>query len=268
MRVRIVDVGIATSVQDHGRPGLAHLGVPRSGVVDPGLAGLVNRLVGNDGASPLFETCGGLTIEAQHHVLVATSAELAPRSLTPGQRITVPGGSAGRLWHYLAIRGGVAGTPLLGSLSTDTLSSIRPVDAVAGSVVEIGPEPASRLVTDAAPLAALGDVARLVPGPRADWFDADWAAAFCRTPWTVTTSSRVGVRLSGISITRVVGAELPSEGLIRGAVQMPPGGDAVMMLADHPTTGGYPVIAVVHSDDVAVVAQHPAGARVGFTMYR
>ena len=82
--------------------------------------------------------------------------------------------------------------------------------------------------------------------------------------WTVTQSSRVGVRLSGVRLPRRVMQDLPSEGLVRGAIQVPPDSDPVMLLADHPTTGGYPVIAVVHPDDVALVAQTPAGGRVRF----
>jgi allophanate hydrolase subunit 2 len=86
-------------------------------------------------------------------------------------------------------------------------------------------------------------------------------------PWTITNTSRVGVRLRGGSIERATSDELPSEGLVRGAIQVPPGGEPVMMLADHPTTGGYPVIAVVHPDDVAIVAQHSAGASIRFRNY-
>ena len=83
----------------------------------------------------------------------------------------------------------------------------------------------------------------------------------------MTTTSRVGVRLRGGTIDRVDDRELPSEGLVRGAIQVPPGGEPVVMLADHPTTGGYPVIAVVHPDDVAIVAQHSAGSAITFRRY-
>jgi allophanate hydrolase subunit 2 len=83
--------------------------------------------------------------------------------------------------------------------------------------------------------------------------------------WTVTNSSRVGVRLSGVRLVRRITRDLPSEGLVRGAIQVPPDSDPVMLLADHPTTGGYPVIAVVDPDDVAAVAQTPPGGIVKFT---
>jgi allophanate hydrolase subunit 2 len=117
-----------------------------------------------------------------------------------------------------------------------------------------------------APLAGVADVIRVDPGPRSDWFADDWADRLTASTWTVTTSSRVGVRLTGATLTRIVTDELPSEGLVRGALQVPPDGDPVMMLSDHPTTGGYPVIAVVHQDDVAAVAQHMAGTSIRFRL--
>ena len=118
--------------------------------------------------------------------------------------------------------------------------------------------PYLRIGTDYAP----GDTARIGPGPRSDWFDGDPLGALTDRPLTVTASSRVGVRLRGPVLVRRRGDELPSEGLVRGAIQVPPDGEPIMMLADHPTTGGYPVVAVVHPDDVATVAQRPEGTTV------
>ena len=87
------------------------------------------------------------------------------------------------------------------------------------------------------------------------------------TDWTVASSSRVGVRLSGPLLARAAHDELPSEGLVTGAVQVPPDGQPVVMLADHPTTGGYPVIAVVDDADVGRLAQRPPGTTVRFRAY-
>lgn len=258
--LEVVTPGVATTVQDAGRPGLAHLGVPPSGFVDPVLAGLVNRLVGNPSDAPLIETAGGLSLRATGAMTVATSGETAPHTLRSGDEVVVRADGR-RQWHYLAIRGGVAVPEVLGSQARDTLSDLGHRPLAAGDVLAIGTGPAGDITTDLAPLRELGDEVRVSAGPRADWF-ADWRRALTTSPWTVTATSRVGVRLTGRPIDRTVTRELPSEGLVRGAIQVPHDGDPVMLLADHPTTGGYPVIAVVHPDDVAIVAQHLAGTTV------
>lgn len=250
----VVETGIATTIQDRGRPGLAHLGVPPSGVVDPSLAGLLNRLVGNGPDAALIETAGGLVLEAVASVTVATSRHDAPVILRAGQRLSVAAG-ADRQWHYVAVRGGITNAPVLGSRSHDTLSGIGAVGLGAGAVVPVGDEPPGP-VADFTPISPPADSVRVGPGPRMDWFGDDPLAALTADPLVVTASSRVGVRLRGAALTRIRTDELPSEGLVRGAIQVPPDGDPIMMLADHPTTGGYPVVAVVHPDDVAAVAQH------------
>jgi biotin-dependent carboxylase-like uncharacterized protein len=264
--IEIVEPGMATTLQDRGRPGYAHIGVPASGAVDPGLAGLVNRLVGNGPDATVIETCGGLTIGALMDILVATSAEPGPRSLRPGETCTVPVGSNGRLWHYVAVRGGIAAERVLGSASRDTLSKLGPPHGRRGDRFGLGPQPNDPIVADLAPLPAIADTIRISVGPRADWFTAASRDVLTTVRWSVTTSSRVGVRLSGATIERRILDELPSEGLVRGALQVPPDGNPVMMLADHPTTGGYPVIAVVHPGDVAAVAQHAAGTSIRFRL--
>lgn len=261
----VVDAGLASTVQDGGRPGFAHLGVPAAGAVDPQLAALVNRLVGNPPGVALIETCGELTIGAAGAVVVASSIEGTPRSVPDGGRVQVPAGH-GRLWHYVAVRGGVDVPAVLGSRSTDTLSGLGPAPLAAGTRLAVGAEPTTPLDPAHAPLRPLPAVARLLPGPRTDWFAPGSLEQLAAGTWTVTTSSRIGVRLRGSTIVRARPGELPSEGLVRGAVQVPPDGDPVMMLADHPTTGGYPVLAVVHPDDVAVIAQSAPGARVAFRL--
>lgn len=263
--IEIVDAGVASTVQDGGRPGFGHIGVSPSGSVDPHLADVMNRLVGNIETAAVIETCGNLVFRAERPVVVAATTEPSPRVVRRGETYTVrPGGD--RLWHYVAVRGGIAVEPVLGSRATDTLSSIGPPPLVAGVVLPIGLEPDAPIVADVAPLARPSNTARLSIGPRATWFADGWQTQIVSHPCTVTSSSRVGVRLTGHSFERTVTDELPSEGLVRGAVQVLPDGDLVMMLADHPTTGGYPVIAVVHPDDVADVAQHPVGAALRFRM--
>lgn len=256
----IVAPGIATTIQDPGRPGYAHLGISPAGSVDPALAGLLNRLVGNPTTAAVLETVGDLVVEAGSLVTVATSRHAAPHVLRPGDRVRI-GVGGGRHWHYLAVRGGIVTPPVLGSRSHDTLSGLGAEPVGAGRVLPVGDEPADP-VADFVPLPPVADDARIGAGPRLDWFAADTLAQFAAAPWRVTASSRVGVRLHGVALHRRVHEELPSEGLVRGAIQVPPDGDPIMLLADHPTTGGYPVVAVVHPDDVATVAQHGEGSRV------
>jgi len=262
--IDVVAPGIASTIQDRGRPGYAHLGVSPSGAVDLRLATLTNRLVGNPDAAAVIETCGGLVLRFASAAVIATSSELAPISIGAGESYRLSGDQT-RLWRYIAVRGGIAVAPVLGSRSTDTLSGLGPAPLRAGDLLSIGAEPASQLAVDQAPERPMRDVARVGPGPRLDWFERVSFGGFVGAAWTVTESSRVGVRLSGLRLTRRVTRDLPSEGLVSGAIQVPPDSDPVMLLVDHPTTGGYPVIAVVHPDDVAIVAQTPAGGTVSFT---
>lgn len=259
--IEIVAAGIATTVQDLGRRGLAHIGVPASGMVDTALGTLMNRLVGNPEGAALLETCGGLVVRAVHPTVIASSVEAAPRTLTAGEEYRVPAASD-RLWHYVAVRGGLEVEPVLGSRSTDTLSGLGPTPVESGTRLAVGPDPGTELAVDIAPLAPVPSVVRLSTGPRADWFAADSRQRLDGATVTVTSVSRIGVRLEGAPIHRVRTGELPSEGLVRGAVQVPPSGELVVMLADHPTTGGYPVIAVVDATDVAAVAQQRPGAAI------
>jgi biotin-dependent carboxylase-like uncharacterized protein len=260
----VVTPGIATTVQDRGRPGLAHLGVPASGAVDPTLAGLLNRLVGNRDDAAVVETVGDLVVEAATHLTVATSRHAAPLILRPGERLPLAAGG-GRQWHYLAVRGGIDSATVLGSRAYDTLSGLAVVPLAAGTRLAIGPEPTDP-IADITPIAAVPDTARIDPGPRADWFEGEPLRQLAAQPLTVLASNRVGVRLRGATLVRRRTNELPSEGLVRGAIQVPPDGDPIMMLADHPTTGGYPVVAVVRADDVATVAQHLEGTTVRLTL--
>jgi allophanate hydrolase subunit 2 len=103
------------------------------------------------------------------------------------------------------------------------------------------------------------------PGPRHDWFEGSSSTLLTTDAWTIDNASRVGLRLAGAAVRRVLDDELVSEGLVAGAIQVPPDGQPVVMLADHPTTGGYPVIAVVDPDDLAALAQRRVGSVVRFS---
>jgi KipI family sensor histidine kinase inhibitor len=249
----VISAGVSSSIQDAGRSGHADLGVSPSGMVDPQLGAAINRFVGNPPNTPLIETCGGLVIRANRPLTIASTETIAPTALATGDVISVAGGG-GRRWHYLAIRGGVDVEQVLGSSSTDTLSGLGPAPLMQGQSFGVGVEPDGP-VADASPLHPVDTNVRISAGPRLDWFAPDTLATLSTGTYVVTQSSRIGARLVGPQLTRVRHTELPSEGLIRGAIQVVPSGELVMMLADHPTTGGYPVVAVVHDEDVHKVAQ-------------
>ena len=105
----------------------------------------------------------------------------------------------------------------------------------------------------------------MLPGPRADWFAEDALERLCAAAYVVgEDSNRVGLRLDGDRARAGRDDELPSEGMVLGAVQVPPGGQPVVLLADHPPTGGYPVLAVVHPDDLWQCAQLRPGEQLRF----
>ena len=275
--------GPLTTVQDAGRSGVAHLGVPPSGAADRGAFGLANRLVGNAVTAAALEvTLGGLVLRPADDVVVAVTGAACPvtvdgRSVGRNAVLQVPGGarlalgtaSAG-LRAYLAVRGGLAVAPVLGSRSTDLLSGLGPPPLVDGDVLPIGELVDGWPRVDQAPVAEPtgGPVLlRAVPGPRADWLTGDGLARLWSSTWTVAAdSNRVGLRLQagGVRLERSRTGELASEGLIRGAVQVPPSGEPVLFLADHPVTGGYPVAAVVIARDADLAGQVRPGQQVRF----
>ncbi|MGY1727306.1 biotin-dependent carboxyltransferase family protein [Geodermatophilus sp. SYSU D01062] len=263
----VLSPGPLTTVQDRGRPGLGGIGVGRSGAADRAAAALANRLVGNDPAAAVLEaTLGGLAVRADADLLVVTTGARCPGSpvhdapglLRAGATLALGTPAAG-LRTYLAVRGGIAVPPVLGSRSTDVLSGLGPAPLRAGDVLPVGDAAGPPPGVDVAPVAdpPAGEVTvRLLPGPRADWLSSSARDALGSAAWTVTAeSNRVGLRLAGPRLDRAVEGELPSEGLVRGAVQVPPSGQPVLFLADAPVTGGYPVAGYVADDDVDRCAQ-------------
>ncbi len=258
----VLATGPLTTVQDAGRPGQGALGVGRSGACDRAAARLANRLVGNaPGAAVLETTLGGLVLRAEADLVVTTTgargpaspAHNAPARLAAGTELRL-GTPATGLRTYVAVRGGVAVEPVLGSRSTDLLSGLGPPPLSVGDELPVGDATGPMPGVDLAPVADPpgGDVTvRVLPGPRADWFPPDAAAALTGTAWTVTgESNRIGLRLAGEPLQRSRTGELASEGMVRGALQVPPSGQPVLFLADAPVTGGYPVIGYVADDDV------------------
>ncbi|MBW0104254.1 biotin-dependent carboxyltransferase family protein [Pseudonocardia sp. KRD291] len=280
-RLEVLATGPQAVVTDHGRPGHAHLGVPPSGALDRPALDLANRLVGNPaGAAGLELLLGRTRLRARGAVTVAVtgppvtlraggravSSHCAVR-LPDGAELTV-GAPDGGVRVYLAVRGGLEVPLALGSASTDLLSGLGPHPLVDGDVLAVGdaavdPVPPSGPVPASVPAGVARLRVRL--GPRDDWF-ADPTGDLTGPAWSVSpTGNRIGVRLDGPAPRRRPereGSELPSEGMVVGAVQAPPGGPPVVFLADHPTTGGYPVIGVLEPDDVAVLAQARPGSTV------
>nr|BFD80831.1 biotin-dependent carboxyltransferase family protein [Streptomyces sp. Xyl84] len=279
--ITVVRPGALTTVQDAGRPGHAHLGVPRSGALDAPALRLANRLLGNDpDAAALETTVTGCAVRARRAVTVVVGGAPCPvtvdgRPAAWGTPVHVPAGAvldAGTvtagLRSYVAVAGGVAVAPVLGSRSTDLLSGLGPDPLRAGDVLPLGAPTGPTALPGAVPWPAPpGElVLPLRPGPRADWF----TAAALRTLFSATYrvsphSNRVGLRTEGPPLQRARPGELPSEGMVLGAVQVPPDGRPVVFLNDHPTTGGYPVIGVVTEPGLASAAQAPAGTPVRFT---
>jgi biotin-dependent carboxylase-like uncharacterized protein len=276
----VLTAGPMTTVQDAGRPGQAALGIGRSGSCDRAAAALANRLVGNPaGAAVLEVTFGGLAVRAETELTVVTTgarcagavAHNAPVRLRAGQtlRLGLPGSG---LRTYVGVRGGIDVPTVLGSRATDVLSGLGPPVVRKGDLLPVGTSPHPMSGVDLAPVPdpEAGEVTvAVLPGPRGDWFgDPGWAR-LTEQAWTVTSeSNRVGLRLDGAPLERLRSGELPSEGMVRGALQVPPSGTPVLFLADHPVTGGYPVIGYVADDplrsDVDRCAQLQPGQTLRF----
>ncbi|WP_371495550.1 biotin-dependent carboxyltransferase family protein [Kitasatospora sp. NBC_00374] len=277
--LEVVRPGPLTTVQDLGRRGVAHLGVPRAGALDEPALRAANRLVGNpDGAAALETTVGGVALRALGAVLVAVAGAPAPVTVDGGPAawgaaVRVPAGAVvevGPATHgvrsYLAVAGGLAVPAVLGSRSTDLLSGLGPAPLASGDRLPVGPAvagPRAELVPAAAPPAEL--VLRLRLGPHTDWFGS--VQGLARDTYRVAdASNRVALRTEGPGLRRARPGELPSAGMVLGAVQVPPDGQPVVFLADHPTTGGYPVVGVVPAPDLAAAAQARPGTPVRFLL--
>jgi biotin-dependent carboxylase-like uncharacterized protein len=276
----VLRTGPQALVQDLGRPGHAHLGVPPSGALDAPAFRLANRLVGNpEDAAGVEVLLGGLAVRATASCTVAVTGPLvgvlrngkpvgshAPVHLRPDDVLEIGAPERG-LRCYLAASGGIALPAELGSRSTDLLSGIGPHPLRPQDELPLGNPIGPPVGVDVLVPTQVPDELCLpvLLGPRDDWF-TDPARQLGEGRWTVSESSnRVGLRLVGSSLERVEskqGAELASEGIVTGAVQVPANGEPVVFLADHPTTGGYPVIGVVPANALALLGQARPGTPV------
>lgn len=284
--VTVTDPGPLTTVQDVGRLGWAHLGVPRSGALDLPAAALANRLVGNgDGAAVLETTLGGVTLRLSTAMTVAvTGAEAVvsfdgrpvafgePVTAQAGTTVTVGRATVG-VRSYVAVAGGFDVAEVLRSRATDILSGLGPDPLSQGDELLIG-EPFGEprgidVPVVRRPLTPLTPVTlRLMTGPRQDWFTDEALETLTGSSYVVSPdSNRIGLRLHGPSLKRSIDGELPSEGIVLGAIQVPASGQPLVFLNDHPTTGGYPVIGVVVPKDLVLCAQMRPGDEMRFRLF-
>jgi biotin-dependent carboxylase-like uncharacterized protein len=272
--------GPLTTVQDLGRTGYAASGVPTAGAVDRRSAQLANRLVGNDERAAVLEvTLGGLELGFDRPAFVAVCGADCPVSLdgspvgedngfrvAAGARLAL-GSARHGLRSYVAVRGGFDVDEVLGSRSTDTLAALGPPPLRNGDRLPIGTSTDAEVQHEIVPTRPVPDAIelRLIPGPRDDRLTDAGRSALFESGWTVTsTSDRTGLRLDGPELERSSDDELLSEGMVAGAVQVPPDGRPILFLANHPTTGGYPVVGVVVAEDLALAGQARPGATLRF----
>jgi biotin-dependent carboxylase-like uncharacterized protein len=280
--IEVVATGPHASVQDLGRVGYGAWGIAGGGAADRGSLRLANRLVGNaEGAAALELLLAGATLRFHRGAVIAVTGATCPFTVgrAPGRcdgPQLVPAGAVVQfgtppqgLRTYLAVRGGVASEPVLGSRSTDERSGLGPALRV-GDVIPIGVEVVGPPFVDFAPAAAwpAGPITlRGVVGPRDDFFTIESIERFARSEYTVEAASdRVGIRLTGPRLRRRTERELLSEPTVRGAVEVPPDGLPIVFSADHPTTCGYPVIAVLEPPSADTAAQCRPGQTVRFAL--
>lgn len=282
--IRVLSPGLLTTVQDLGRPGLGALGVPPGGAADAHALRLGNLLLGNDeGAAALEATLDGPTLVFEDEALVAVAGapsaatldgeELAAWSTTrvrAGSRLTL-GRAVSGARGYLCVRGGIDVPQVLGSRSTDVATGFGGFGGralAAGDLLAIGqaaaPHRGRRVDAAAARWNGPRRLLRVTPGPQQHWFSPNALASFLSSSFRVSaSSSRTGVRLEGEPLEAPT-RSLVTEGVVAGAVQVPAGGLPIVLLVEHPSTGGYPKIASVISADLSALAQLRPGDEVRF----
>ena len=278
MTLRVLATGPLTTFQDAGRPGQAASGIGRSGACDRAAYALANQLVGNPAGTAVLEvTFGGLRLLAQQDAVLATTGarcagafpHQSPTALPVGEQLRL-GPPVTGLRTYVAVRGGFDIEPVLGSRSTDVLGGLGPAAVGIGDELSVGEAPPSAPGGEPAAEPVGGELqVDVLPGPRRDWFTDEAWVELIASPYTVSMqSNRVGLRLEGPRLDRIRTNELPSEPMVRGAIQVPPSGQPVLFLADHPVTGGYPVLAYVVDEHVDRCGQLRPGQTLRFSPAR
>lgn len=301
MSIVVVRPGLLTSIQDRGRPGYRHLGIRPCGAMDPVVARVANLLVRNsDEAAVLEITLLGPTLRFEHDTSIALAGadfqatldgrpilNNAPHGVSSGQTLELKNAVHG-CRGYLAVKGGFAVPPILNSRSTDLRSCWGGFEGralQAGDVLQVeyasgsaGASPSQRsqppttwsveLPTLNCGSAGASPSQKLIPilrGSEADWFThASWQALL-QTPYMITPQSdRMGYRLQGEALALEAPRELLSAASLRGNFQVPAEGQPILLMADHPTTGGYPVIATAATAAWSALAQTKPGDELLF----
>lgn len=274
--IQVQSSGLLTTVQDLGREGFGPMGVSPSGAADAISLRLGNRLVGNlEGAAGLEMTLLGGTFHFPEGAVIALTGcdfgathddgaldSYTPVELRRGQTLRLgPTRSGAR--GYLCVHGGISVTPFLGSASTHLLSGLGGFEGRAlreGDVLQIGSATTSfrkrKLATHALQRLSSRKVLRVTAGPQSDWFPEPSQRLFHESVYRVAEdSNRMGLRLDGACIATRSGGELITEGVTLGAIQVPEGGQPIILFVEQQTTGGYPKIANVISADLPSVGQ-------------
>ncbi len=286
--VRVLEPGILSTIQDAGRRGLRRLAVPQAGWADGQSARIANRCVGNQPDAPVIEICGpGLRLAFERATFVAISGATVrariERGDLGGEGMSVPANVAIRVRPsnvleierlsdgvraYVAIAG-LEAPLVLGSASVDLGSGfLRPLEA--GDGFDIGAHDADRVQREPVAEAARRAQIRVILGPQQDHFDPRTIEAFFATSWRAgLDSDRVGARLDGARLPHAGPTEIVSDGMVPGCIQVPPDGRPIVMLSDCPTTGGYPKIGCVVSEDLGLLAQAiPGRTEIRFSVTR
>ena len=276
MSLFVEQPGLFTTLQDLGRPGYAHFGVTTSGAADRDAHVAANRAVGNPASAATLEiTLGGLVASLNEGRWMSLTGAPAPVTVDgepvsalsfwlPAGAILSIGTPHAGMRSYLAVDGGFVAPPVLGSVSWDSLARIGTPPVVPGQCVAIGPCSQDSLLAAPARVNAVVPVVDFRWGPRHNLFSQGDLALFVTQKWRVSTeTNRVGVRLEGATLASRHGS-LPSEGAVVGAIQVPPSGQPIVFLADHPVTGGYPIIGVVVEAHLWQLAQATPGTGLRF----
>ena len=293
-QLEVIASGLAVTLQDRGRFGYRRIGVPVSGALAPVLLAAANALVGNAAdavgleillSGPVLKVCTGRVrisiagdVGAQMQSARGATLRVAPWStatLASGDIIrfgtaALPAAGGLRL-AYVGVGGGVEVPAVLGSRSTYTRAALG---GVHGRAIAVGDLLACRGRVDTAPLEFRGGhpfahptgPIRVMPGPQTDHFTDEALQAFFSQPFTVTRDSdRMGMRLDGPALTHsALGADIASDGVTPGAIQVPANGQPIILMADCQTVGGYPKIATVIRADLSRLAHVRPGMTVRF----
>ena len=274
--VHVLSPGFLTTVQDLGRERYAHLGISASGAADSLSLRIGNLYLGNpENTAALEMTLVGCTLEFEEDTSIALTgsdfaAQVNGKPLPLWTPVPIKSGDLLHIGHtttgaraYLCVRGGFQCKPFLGSVSTHLITGLGGIEGrplKKGDTLSVqrllGKPPSPPFTTNLLRTVDERTLLRVTRGPQEDFFSRDARLAFLSSPYTVSEdSNRMGLRLNGPALTRTVDKEMLTEGVSLGAIQVPQGGEPIILFVEHQTTGGYPKIANVISADLHRLGQ-------------